>query len=219
MFDKTVFLCYFIIMKNKMTEKTDKVYKFIVDYIEKNGFPPSIREICAKLGIKSTATAYDYIAKLKERGLLDKSPMKKRAISPINKQNSPKRSENNKFVSIPIVGTVTAGSPIFAVENLDGYCPLPEEFRGAEDDFALRVSGESMINAGIYDRDLIIVKKCDTADNGSIVVALIDDSATVKRFYKKNGKIVLHPENDAMEDMIFDDVKILGIVKGLIRKF
>ena len=199
-----------------MNEKTDRVYKFIVEYIDKNGFPPSIREICTKLGIKSTATAYDYISKLKERGLLDKSPMKKRAITPLNKPNSVKK---DKFTSIPIVGTITAGYPIFAVENLDGYCPLPDEFHGAENDFALRVSGESMINAGIYDKDLIIVQKCETADNGNIVVALIDDSATVKRFFKKNGKIILHPENDAMEDMIFEDVQILGIVKGLIRKF
>ena len=203
-------------MKNKINEKIDKVYKFIVDYIDKNGFPPSIREICAKLKIKSTATAYDYISRLEERGLLDKSPMKKRAITPSNKQIKPQHSA---FASIPIVGTITAGTPIFAVENLDGYCPLPEEFHGEDNEFALRVSGESMINAGIYDKDLIIVKKCETADNGSIVVALIDDSATVKRFYKRNGKIVLHPENDTMEDMVFDDIQILGIVKGLIRKF
>ena len=195
----------------KINEKTDKVYKFVIDYIDNNGYPPSIREICAKLNIKSTATAYSYIDKLKERGLLEKSPMKKRAIAPATKKAN--------FASIPLIGTITAGTPIFAVENLEGYCPLPEDFNGAEDDFALRVSGESMINAGIYDKDIIIVKKCDTADNGSIVVALIDDSATVKRFYKKDGKIVLHPENDFMSDMIFDNVQILGIVKGLIRKF
>lgn len=198
-------------MKTKINDKTNKVYHFVVNYIDTNGYPPSIREICARLGIKSTATAYSYLDKLKERGLLDKSPMKKRAIAPANKKYA--------HAAIPLVGTITAGSPIFAVENIEGYCPLPEDFNGAEDNFALRVSGESMINAGIYDKDIIIVKKCDTADNGSIVVALIDDSATVKRFYKKNGKIILHPENDAMEDMIFDDVRILGVVKGLIRKF
>ena len=195
----------------KINEKTDKVYKFVIDYIDVNGFPPSIREIGAKLNIKSTATVYAYLDRLKQRGLLEKSPLKKRAITPATKKSN--------FTSIPLVGTITAGTPIFAVENLEGYCPLPDDFNGSEDDFALRVSGESMINAGIYDRDIIIVKKCDTADNGNIVVALIDDSATVKRFYKKNGKIVLHPENDYMEDMIFDDVRILGIVKGLIRKF
>lgn len=195
----------------KINEKTDKVYKFIIDYIDNNGYPPSIREICAKLNIKSTATAYSYIDRLKQRGLLEKSPMKKRALTPATKKTA--------FTSIPLIGTITAGTPIFAVENLEGYCPLPEDFNGTEDDFALRVSGESMINAGIYDKDIIIVKKCDTADNGNIVVALIDDSATVKRFYKKDGKIVLHPENDFMTDMVFDNVQILGIVKGLIRKF
>lgn len=195
----------------RINEKTDKVYKYVIDYIADNGYPPSIREICAKLGIKSTATAYAYLDRLKQRGLLEKSPLKKRAITPATKKSA--------FTTVPLVGTITAGTPIFAVENLEGYCPLPEDFNGTEDDFALRVSGESMINAGIYDRDIIIVKKCNTADNGNIVVALIDDSATVKRFYKKNGKIVLHPENDAMEDMFFDNVKILGVVKGLIRKF
>ena len=195
----------------KIDEKIDKVYKFVIDYIDDFGYPPSIREICSKLNIKSTATAYSYIDRLKQRGLLEKSPMKKRAITPATKKAN--------FTSIPLIGTITAGTPIFAVENLEGYCPLPEDFNGAEDDFALRVSGESMINAGIYDKDIIIVKKCDTADNGNIVVALIDDSATVKRFYKKDGKIVLHPENDYMSDMIFDTVQILGIVKGLIRKF
>lgn len=197
--------------REKINQKTDKVYKYVLSYTEENGFPPSIRDICAALNIKSTATVYSYVDKLKQRGLLANSPMKKRTIAPVTKKSN--------FTSVPLVGTITAGAPIFAVENLEGYCPLPEDFNGTEDDFALRVSGESMINAGIYDKDIIIVKKCDTADNGSIVVALIDDSATVKRFYRKNGKIVLHPENDFMEDMVFDNVRILGIVKGLIRKF
>ncbi|MBO4251513.1 MAG: transcriptional repressor LexA [Clostridia bacterium] len=198
-------------MKTKINDRINKVYNFVVNYIDLNGYPPSIRDICAKLGIKSTATVYLYLDKLKERGLLDKSPMKKRAITPANKKSA--------HLSVPLVGTVTAGSPIFAVENIEGYCPLPDDFSGTENDFALRVFGESMINAGIYDKDIIIVKKCDTASNGDIVVALIDDAATVKRFYKRDGKIVLHPENDNMEDMIFDEVRVLGIVKGLIRKF
>ena len=212
LFDISILTWYIIDMnKQKINEKLEEVYKFIAEYVNLNGFPPSVRDVCAGTGIKSTATASDYIERLKDRGLLDKSPMKNRAVIPVKKSGT--------FISVPLVGTITAGTPVFAVENLEGYCPLPEDFNGSEDDFALRVSGESMINAGIYDRDIIIVKKCDTADNGSIVVALIDDSATVKRFYKKNGKIVLHPENDSMSDMIFDDVRILGIVKGLIRKF
>lgn len=198
--------------KNELSEKLDSVYKFTSDYINDNGFPPSVREICSKLNIKSTATAYSYIEKLRKKGLLDKSPMKKRAL----KLSQTILSNQGQ---IPLVGTVRAGTPIFAVENLDGYYPLPPDFIGSKDDFfALRVSGDSMINAGIYDKDVIIIKKQNYAENGEIVVALVDDSATVKRFYLGKNKVILHPENDEMEDLIFDDAKILGIVKGLYRK-
>ena len=197
-------------MKN-LENKLQIVYDFTVEYIETNGFPPSVREICAKCSIKSTATAYAYIERLKARGLLVKSPSKKRALSV--------PSIKKDWSTIPLIGTVTAGSPIFAVENLDGYIPLPNEFDGDKDCFALRVSGQSMINAGIFDKDIIIVKKTEMAENGEIVVALVDDSATVKRFFKNDDSYILHPENDSMEDMIFTDIKILGIVKGLLRKF
>ena len=195
-------------MKN-MNEKLEKVYNFMVEYIDENGFSPSVRETCAALGIKSTATVYTYIEKLREKGYLSKSPLKKRTVVPTLK---------TEFKSVPVIGTVRAGTPILAVENLEGYIPLPSDFE-ANDSFALKISGDSMINAGIYDKDVIIVKECNTAEDGEIIVALIEDAATVKRFYKKNGKIVLHPENDQMEDMIFDDIIILGKVKGLIRKF
>lgn len=198
--------------KKELSDKLNSVYKFTSDYINDNGFPPSVREICSKLNIKSTATAYSYIEKLRKKGLIDKSPMKKRAL----KLSRPVLSNQGQ---IPLIGTVRAGTPIFAVENLDGYYPLPPDFIGFNDDFfALRVSGDSMINAGIYDKDVIIVKKQNYAENGEIVVALVDDSATVKRFYLEKDKIILHPENDEMEDLIFDDAKILGIVKGLYRK-
>ncbi len=196
-------------MKN-LDEKLNEVYKFMLNFIEDNGYPPSIREICYKCSIKSTATAYSYIERLKAKGLLEKSPLKKRAISPIQRKT--------EFRSIPLLGTIRAGQPIFAVENLEGYYPLPPDFSN-EDTFALKVNGSSMINAGIFDKDIIVVEKSQTAENGEIVVALIEDSATVKRFYKKEGKIILHPENDQMTDMIFDNVEILGIVKGLYRKF
>ncbi len=198
-------------MKEKLSEKLQSVYDFIRNCIENNGYPPSVREICAKLNIKSTASVYGYIESLKEKGYLDKSPLKKRAIVLKEKVNT--------FKSIPLIGEITAGKPIFAVENLEGYCPLPPEFNSSDDYFALKVSGESMINAGINDKDVIIVKKQNYAENGEITVCLIDDGATVKRFFKKENKIILHPENDFMVDMIFDDVTILGIVKGLIRKF
>ena len=194
----------------KIDEKINQVYNFTVDYINDNGFPPSVREICNKLNIKSTATAYSYIERLKAKGLLDKSPQKKRALT---------LSMRNDFKSIPLVGVIRAGSPIFAVENLEGYYPLPKEISSNGEEFALKVQGNSMINAGIFDGDIIIVKQQNTANNGEIVVAFIEDCATVKRFYKRNGKIILHPENDELEDMIFDDVSILGTVKGLFRKF
>ncbi len=192
-------------------EKINSVYNFTVKFIKDNGFPPSVREICAKLNIKSTATAYSYIERLKERGLIEKSPLKKRALS--------LSQQVKDFKEIPLLGTIRAGEPIFAVENLEGYYPIPDEFSTGGEEFALKVKGDSMINAGIYENDVIIVNRQNVAHNGEIVVALVDDSATVKRFYKKDGKIILHPENDALQDMIFDNVILLGVVKGLMRKF
>lgn len=198
-------------MRKSNESKLNEIYLYTVEYVKLNGFPPSIREICKQCNIKSTATAFSYLEKLRSQGLLEKNPNKKRAITLMN--------DVNNFRAIPIIGTIRAGSPIFAVENLDGYIPLPEEFDSGENEFALKVQGNSMINAGIYENDIIIVKQQNTAENGEIVVALVDDCATVKKFYKKNNKVILHPENDDMQDMIFDSVEILGIVKGLMRKF
>ncbi len=195
----------------KIDNKLDELYLYIQKYIENNGFPPTVRDICKDLQIKSTATAHYYLNKLKERGLLEKPDDKKRALSIKNKFESP--------ITVPLIGTVTAGTPILAVENFEGYYPIPQEFSTDGDLFMLKVKGDSMINAGIFDGDKIIVKKQESANNGDIVVCLIDDSATVKRFFTKNGKIVLHPENDLMDDIILDDAVILGLVVGLMRKF
>ena len=192
--------------------KVTQVYNYVKNYLEQNSFPPSVREICAEVGIKSTATAYAYLEKLQKQGLITKTPDKKRAFSLTQKANT--------YESIPLVGVVTAGIPILAVENFENYYPLPPEFNNSENDlFMLRVQGDSMIEAGIYDGDKIIVKRQNTADNGDNVVALIEDSSTVKRFFKRDGKIVLHPENQALSDIVLDDVVILGIVQGLYRKF
>ena len=197
-------------MKN-MEGKLERVYRFVEHYIAENGFPPSVREICEQIGIKSTATAYSYLNRLKDMGRIDKTDSKKRALS---------LTDKTALKRIPLVGTVTAGTPILAVENLEGYYPLLPDFPGSDEDyFMLRVFGDSMIVAGIYDGDKIIVKRQNTADNGEIVVALIEDSATVKRFFKRENKIILHPENSALSDIILNDVVILGIVEGLIRKF
>ncbi len=193
----------------RSNEKYNTVYEFIKKYITENGYSPSVREICANCGIKSTATAYQYINKLNEQGLIKKAGNKKRAVS--------LKKSVGQSVSVPLVGTVAAGQPIFADENYEGYYSLPTEFFGSDDMFMLTVKGDSMIKIGMFDGDKIIVKKQNTADNGDIVVALVDDSATVKRFYRRDGKFILHPENDSMSDFVFDDVSVLGKVVGLMR--
>lgn len=193
-------------------KKLDKVLAFMQEYIEDNGYPPTVREICSQCEIKSTATAYYYLEKLKSRGLITKQASKNRAVGISN-------SSKLNGISVPLVGTITAGTPILATENLEDYVTLPKDFKSEEDLFMLYVKGNSMIEAGIFDGDKIIVKKQNTAKNGDIVVALLDDCATVKRFFKKKDKIVLHPENSSMSDIIVPDVIILGVVTGLIRKF
>ena len=193
----------------RSNEKYNTVYEFIKKYITENGYSPSVREICANCGIKSTATAYQYINKLNEQGLIKKAGNKKRAVS--------LKKSGGQSVSVPLVGTVAAGQPIFADENYEGYYSLPTEFFGSDDMFMLTVKGDSMIKIGMFDGDKIIVKKQNTADNGDIVVALVDDSATVKPFYHRDGKFILLPENDSMSDFVFDDVSVLGKVVGLVR--
>ncbi len=197
--------------KNKLMEALD----YIKGYMEDNGFPPTVRDMCRDLGIKSTATAYDYINRLKEMGYLEKAENKKRAVA----------VKSEGAIRIPLLGTVTAGQPILAAENFEGYYPLPSsEFHG-EELFMLRVRGESMIEAGIFDGDKIIVKKQNTAENGDIVVALFnpdgtDQGATVKRFFRRDGKIILHPENAALSDYVLDsesEAMLIGKVIGLMR--
>lgn len=195
--------------------KLDEVLRFIMEYTEEYGYAPSVREICAKLSIKSTATAYSYINKLQERGDLNKASNKKRAVSLNN--GTPQRT-------VPLIGRVTAGYPIFATQNYLGYYNLPvKDFKGDEI-FMLEVSGDSMIGADIFDGDKIIVRRQSTAENGEIVVALVNDreEATVKRFFKKENEIVLHPENEAYPDFVYGEnekVEILGKVIGLLRSF
>ena len=186
--------------------KSQEVFDFIQKFIAENGYSPTVREICKACDIKSTATAFTYVNQLALRGFINKADNKNRAVS--LKQN---------VVTVPLIGTVAAGRPIFATENYEGFYSIPGNFFSGEDLFMLNVHGDSMINIGMYEGDKIIVRKQESADNGDIVVALVDDSATVKRFFKRNGKIILHPENDDMEDFIFDDVRILGKVVGLMR--
>ena len=194
--------------KETKIKNEDTVFGYIQKYISEKGYAPCVREVCAACKIKSTATVFNIINRLKERGLLEKSDVKRRAIS-----------LKNKSLSVPLVGTVAAGQPIFATENYEDYFSLPDNFFSGNDLFMLTVQGDSMIKIGILNGDKVIVNRQDVAINGEIVVALVEDSATVKRFYKRDGKIILHPENDTMDDFIYDDVKILGKVVGLIRNF
>ena len=194
-------------------EKLIKIMDYIRKFSESNGYTPSVREIGKECNIKSTATVHSYIEKLQAKGYLSKTDYKKRAVT-IGKSAG---------VNIPLLGVVTAGQPIFAYENYEDYYTFPAgEFKG-EDLFMLRVQGTSMIDAGIMDGDKIIVRRQPTAENGEIVVALIneEDAATVKRFYKKDGMIVLHPENEALSDFIYppEQVSILGKVVGLMRNY
>lgn len=196
-----------MVKENKLIMVMDYIRKFS----EENGYTPSVREICKECGIKSTATVHSYIEKLQDRGYLNKATNKKRSVT-IGKSSG---------ISIPLIGTVAAGQPIFTYENYEDYYTFPVgEFRG-EDLFMLRVQGTSMIDAGIMNGDKIIVRRQNTAENGEIVVALVDDSSTVKRFYRRDGKIVLHPENEALADMIYEDgeVSVLGKVVGLMRNY
>lgn len=194
-------------MSKQTRAKMRAVLNYINEYNAENGYAPSIREICSKLEIKSTASAYMYLQKLKDEGYLNRTPNRNRALS----------FKKSTSVNIPLIGTVTAGQPIFAYENYEDFYSFPAGSFSGSDLFMLRVQGTSMIDAGILDGDKIIVRKQETAENGDIVVALIDDSATVKRFFKKDDHFVLHPENETMSDIIVNDVAILGKVIGLIR--
>ncbi len=195
----------------KSNDKTQVIYEFIQSFCNENSYPPSVREICSALSIKSTATCQYYIKKLQEQGMITSSDGKKRAIM----LTKPKTEAFN----VPLLGTIAAGTPVFAYENYDDYIPVPKEFGDENEIFALTAKGESMRDIGIYSGDKVIIKKQETADNGEIIAALVGDGATVKRFFKKDGKIILHPENETMQDIVLDDVCVLGKVVGLIRKY
>ena len=194
---------------SKKEEKLKKVLNFIEEFTKEYNYPPSVREIAEACEIKSTASVYDYVDELTKSGKLVKNGNKKRTLS--------SSRQKVRYSISPCVGIVTAGKPILAQENIEDYYPIPSEF--GEDTFILNVIGCSMIDSGIYSGDKIIVKQQNTADNGDIIVALIDNEATVKRFYKSENKIILHPENKTMSDIVLDNVEILGKVIGLLRKF
>lgn len=200
--------------KGRITKKQQEILDFIKGQILEKGYPPAVREICEAVGLKSTSSVHSHLETLEKNGYIRRDPTKPRAIEICDDHFQMLRTETT---SLPIVGRVAAGEPILAEQNIESYFPIPAEYVPAGESFVLRVHGESMINAGILDGDFIFVNSCSTASNGEIVVALIDDSATVKRFYKEKDYIRLQPENDAMEPIIVPDCVILGRVFGVFR--
>lgn len=230
-------------MENNRPSKTypdlsanqEKILLCIEQSVATTGYPPTVREMCDAVGLHSTSTVHSHLTQLEKKGYIRRDPTKPRAIEitdPLFTGAMSARADagdlsavpaseqeawETNTASVPVVGQVAAGQPILAVQNIEGYYPIPSEYLPQGETFALRVHGSSMINAGIMDGDLIFVNRCNTAENGEIVVALVDDSATVKRFYKEKGHIRLQPENDEMEPIIVPDCQILGKVFAVFR--
>jgi len=204
-------------MNGDLTKKQQIILDYIREEVQKKGYPPSVREICEGVGLKSTSTVHGHLNKIEEKGYIRRDPTKPRAIELLGGTNNVVPFQRNTAY-VPIVGEVTAGQPILAVENIEESFPVPSEFVENGDYFMLQIKGESMIEAGILDRDYVLVKQQQQAQNGEIIVALIDDSATCKTFYKEDNRIRLQPQNSSMDPIYADNVSILGIVKGVFRR-
>jgi len=202
-------------LKDNLNKREEDILKFIQYNVHKKGYPPSVREIGQAVGLKSSSTVHSYLRRLEERGVLRRDPAKPRAIEVMIDNDRPVK----KIVDVPVLGQVAAGTPLLAVENYDDMFPLPLDFVGHGEFFMLRVKGDSMIEAGILERDLVLVKQQSSVDNGDIAVALIDDEATIKRFFKEKDHIRLQPENYRLSPILVKDALILGKVVGLVRKF
>ena len=200
----------------KLSRKQEEILTYIKDFTLAKGYPPTVRDIGEAVNLKSTSSVHAHLSTLESKGFIRRDPTKPRAIEIIDEGFQMVRQE---MTSIPIVGRVAAGEPIQATQNIDGYFPLPVDMVPNAQTFVLKVKGDSMINAGIHSGDSIFVESCNTAKNGDIVVALIDDSATVKTFYKEKDHIRLQPENDDMDPIIVDECTILGKVFGVFRLY
>ena len=200
--------------KGKITDKQQEILDYIKKEIYAKSYPPSVREICEAVNLKSTSSVHAHLETLEKNGYIRRDSSKQRAIEIVDDDYMPNRRE---MTSVPIVGAVAAGQPLLAAENISDYFPMPVDMLPNTETFMLKVRGDSMYQMGIYDGDTIIVSRQNTARNGEVVVALVGDSATVKRFYKEDGHYRLQPENDAIEPIIVDECQILGKVIGLIR--
>lgn len=196
-------------------DKQSQIYDFLKNYTENKGYPPSVREICQAVGLKSTSTVHGHLKRLEKKGLIKRDPTKPRALEIIEFLQT-----KREMINIPILGDINAGEPILATENIEDTFSLPIDFiKHNKDLFILKVNGNSMINIGVNNNDFAIIEKTQTAINGDIVVALIDDTATIKRFFKEKDHIRLQPENDNMDPIIIDDCKILGKLVGIFRSY
>lgn len=200
---------------NNMTPKQEAVFEYIKSCVLERNYPPSVRDICKAVGLKSTSSVFGYINDLEKMGLIRKDPAHPRALQIMTKEFQVQMEQ--EVAQIPVIGTVAAGLPLFAEENVSDYFPLPAYMLPNKKVFMLNVKGDSMINCGILNGDRVIVEQQETCENGEIVVALVEDSATVKRFYKEADHIRLQPENDSMDPILVPDCRVLGKVIGLIR--
>lgn len=200
----------------KISKKQSEILEYIKEQILEKGYPPAVREICEAVHLKSTSSVHAHLETLEKNGYIRRDPTKPRAIEICDDSFQLVR---NEMTSIPIIGTVAAGQPILATENIEGYFPVPVDMVPNAETFILKVKGDSMINAGIFSGDQIFVERTNVARNGDMVVALVDDSATVKTFYKEQGHVRLQPENDTMDPIILDDCDILGKVFGVFRLY
>ncbi len=189
-----------------------RILDYIKSEIELKGYPPSVREICQAVGLKSTSTVHAHLNHLEEQGLIRRDSTKPRALEVLD-------GSHQRGRSVPLVGRVTAGQPILAVENIEDHLVLPQSLLGQDDCFCLRVQGESMIEAGIYDGDIVVIRQQDSADNGEIVVALVEDEATLKRIFYEDGHVRLQPENSTMAPIIVENAAVLGKLVALFRMF
>ena len=200
----------------RISDKQREILEYMKSEILNKGYPPTVRDICEAVNLRSTSSVHSHLETLEKNGYIRRDPTKPRAIEIMDDNFNLTRRE---MVNVPLVGRVAAGEPILANENIESYFPIPTEYMPNAESFMLKVKGESMINAGIFDGDQILVERCNTARNGDMVVALVDDSATVKTFYKESDHIRLQPENDNMDPIIVKDCEILGKVFGVFRFF
>jgi repressor LexA len=203
-----------------LTGRQQEIWDFLVDYVNRHGYPPTVREICEKVGLASPSTVHAHLANLERAGYLRRDPTKPRALELIGHRRADPaefRPTERELHTLPLVGQVAAGGPLLAEENVEDYIGVPEPLSKGGEEFLLRVKGESMINAGILDGDLVVVRRQETASDGEIVVALLEDEATVKRLRKRAGRVWLQPENPAYAPIVADEVRLLGRVVGVMR--